>query len=90
MNNAVHPKFLEMLPSGRADYDRFVARVREIAQQEEVPFFDSAPGGIGAPELFQDTHHHNERGARWLTGQLADFCVREGLLAPGAHSASGK
>jgi hypothetical protein len=80
LNNAVHPLFLQLLPHGRADYDRFVFRLRNVATEANVPFCDPADGGVGAPELFQDTHHHNVRGSHWLTERLVDFLIRERVV----------
>jgi hypothetical protein len=80
LNNAVHPLFNQLLPHGRADYDRYLFRLRNVATEAHVPLCEPAPDGIGAPELFQDTHHHNQRGALWLTEQVAACLAASGLL----------
>jgi len=76
----VHPLFMELLPAGREDYESFRRRLRTTAEQAGIPFFDPADGGIGRPELFQDTHHHNQAGSAWLSERIGEFLVERGLL----------
>lgn len=80
VNNAVHPLFNQLLPRGRADYDRYLFRLRNVATEAQVSLCEPAPDGIGAPELFQDTHHHNQSGSVWLTEQIAACLQQSGLL----------
>jgi hypothetical protein len=85
LNNAVHPLFNQLLPQGRADYDRYLFRLRNTASKAHVRLCEPAADGIGPPELFQDTHHHNTRGSVWLTEQLTACLVQGGLFEPAAH-----
>ena len=80
LNNAVHPVALQELPHGRDDYARFVTALHAAADAAGVPFLDPAPGGIGDPDLFQDSVHHNAAGTRWLSEQIAHFLLERGLL----------
>ncbi len=80
LNNAVHPLFLTLLPDGQRDYQRFVDRIRRLAAAADVRFFDPAGGRPGRPELFNDTLHHNAAGGVWLTGELADYLLAQGLV----------
>lgn len=82
LNNAVHPVAMQEFPHGRDDYDRFVAALRAAAEANGLPFLDAAPGGIGPPELFQDTVHHNTAGTRWLSERIAKFLLEQHLLPP--------
>jgi hypothetical protein len=85
LNNAVHPLFNQLLPQGRADYDRYLFRLRNTASTAHVPLCEPAADGIGAPELFQDTHHHNTRGSEWLTEQLTACLLKAGLFRGTPH-----
>jgi hypothetical protein len=80
LNSPVHPMFMELLPRGRRDYRRFVARLRDASRRAGALYFDPAGHGIGSPDLFRDTHHHNQKGFAWLTDRLAAFLVRTRLL----------
>jgi hypothetical protein len=80
LNNAMHPIALQELPHGQDDVARFVAAVHATADAEGVPVLDSAPGGIGPPELFSDAAHPNVAGTRWVSEQIGHFLVESGLL----------
>lgn len=79
LNNAVHPLFSQLLPQGRTDYDRYLFRLRNTASKAHVTLCEPAADGIGAPGLFQDTHHHNTRGSLWLTEQLTACLLQAGV-----------
>lgn len=85
LNNAVHPLFNQLLPHGRADYDRYLFRLRDVASAAAVPLCEPAPDGIAASDLFQDTHHHNLRGSKWLTEQLTTCLMHMGALGERAR-----
>lgn len=84
LNNAVHPLLNQLFPRGRVDYDRYLFRLRTTAERVHVPLCEPAADGIGAPELFQDTHHHNTRGSLWLTEQVAACLLQSGLAGKGS------
>lgn len=77
VNTPVHPLFMSMLPHGKKDYQRFMLTTRRAAANARVPFCNPA-GGSPDPNLFRDTHHANEPGARWLTTEVAR-CVADAL-----------
>jgi hypothetical protein len=80
MNNAVHPLFLQLLPGGEADYARFVARLRAVADATGARFFDPAAGRPADPALFHDTHHHNQAGGVWATDAVARYLIENRLV----------
>ena len=80
LNNPVHPLFVDFLPRQRQDYDRYLALVRQAAAQAQVPLFEPAPDGLGQPDLYNDTVHHNEQGGAWLTEQLAGYLAANHLI----------
>jgi len=81
LNNPVHPFFLQVLPHERQDYDRYLARLRQTAAQAHAYLFEPAPDGIGPPDLYGDTVHHDDAGGAWLTAQLADYLIDNHLIA---------
>jgi hypothetical protein len=89
LNNAIHPLALQELPHGADDYARFVAALQATADALGVPFLNPAPGGIGEPNLFQDTVHHNVAGTKWLSERIAHFLLERGLIdQPSPHGAT--
>jgi len=80
LNNPVHPIFLETLPNGQHDYDRYLARLRAVAAENGVRLFEPVLNGIGAPELYQDMVHHDAVGGAWLTEQLVRYLIDNRLV----------
>ncbi len=81
LNHPVHPLFLQLLPYARADYDRYLTALRRTAQRAHVRFFEPIPDGVGSPDLFQDTVHHNTAGGEWLTAEVGRYLMENGLVA---------
>ncbi len=80
MNNPVSPIYLDLLPGGLDDYRMFVGQLGGAAARAQVPFFNPVPDGSGDPQLYSDATHHNEAGVAWITGELAEFLVRQGIV----------
>ena len=77
--NPVHPLYLELLPHGAADLERFHAKLRETAAKLGLPLFEPGEEGLGAPDLYVDATHHNQAGMDWLTDEVGGFLRREGF-----------
>jgi hypothetical protein len=80
LNNPVHLFFMQLLPNGQHDYERYLARLRQVAAQDGVRPFEPVADGIGLPELYNDTVHHDFAGGAWLTEQLARYLIDTELL----------
>jgi hypothetical protein len=80
VNNPVHPLFMDVLPHGRQDYDRYLARLRAVAAQAHVRLFEPVPDGIGPPDLYQDIVHHDPAGGTWLTGEVGRYLIDSHLV----------
>ena len=80
LSQPVHPLFLEMVPRGRHDYDRYLTLLRDAAARANVRVFEPIPDGLGPPEWYQDTVHHDAAGGAWLTNELANYLIHSGLL----------
>lgn len=80
LSQPVHPLFLDILPGGRRDYDRYLAVLRQTAARAQVPLFEPIADGIGPPEVYQDTVHLDSVGGAWLTQEVARYLLDSGLL----------
>jgi hypothetical protein len=85
LNNPVHPLFLDALPQQQRDYERYLALVRQAAAQAHIRLFEPAPDGLGQPDLYGDTVHHNAAGGAWLTEQLARYLIDNRLIPPASR-----
>jgi len=45
-----------------------------------VRLFEPVPDGIGPPDLYQDTVHHDAAGGTWLTAQVARYLIDNHLV----------
>jgi hypothetical protein len=80
LSNPMHPLFLEILPGGRRDYDRYLALLRQAAARAQIRLFEPAADGIGPADLYTDTVHHDAAGGAWLTEELARYLAENRLV----------
>lgn len=85
LSNPVHPLFVEMLPGGQRDYNRFVQRLRDTAKRADVSLCEPEGGSFGPPGLYTDTHHPNARGSMWITDEVAKCLLQEGIAGAGSR-----
>jgi len=63
--------YVALHPRGEADFDAFLAVARDLATDAGTPLVDlHAPDASAPAEMFADTHHLNEQGARWFSSTL--------------------
>ena len=80
------PEFPEEPRVTRPEYQRAIAEhndaLRDLAARLDVAFFDLAAAFPTTKRYFTDGRHQNEEGAALKAGMIADFLVREGIVAP--------
>jgi hypothetical protein len=69
--------------NGEADYNRYVARISELANQYQIPFLQTEPLDLIPDDGWSDYSHLNTTGAEgfslWLGQQVGD-AVEQGIL----------
>ena len=71
----------ELVKTIFAAYDEMNDVTKEVATESGTPFFNFAQEYPNDPNLYVDSLHNNEEGARLKAQMFADFLIHSGLLS---------